>query len=98
MAHRGRRSGFPDCKPFEGLVLTPQVFSTSNLALGPVLHCSGNYSLSKNREKTITNFYIRNTMATITKYAYFYPEPNIPQKAQLQPYTLSLSFTDSCHS
>lgn len=80
MAHRGRRSGIPDCKPLEGLVLTPQVFSTSNLALGPVLHCSGNYSLSKNREKTITNFCVRNIMAKITKYAYFYQEPNIPKK------------------
>jgi hypothetical protein len=53
MAQRGRRSGIPDCEPFEGLVLTPQVVSTSNLALGPVLHCSGNCSLSTNRKKTI---------------------------------------------
>ncbi len=53
MAQRGRRSGIPDCEPFEGLVLTPQVVSTSNLALGPVLHCSGNDNLSTNRKKTI---------------------------------------------
>jgi len=53
MAQRGRRSGIPDCEPFEGLVLTPQVVSTSNLALGPVLHCSGNDNLSINRKKTI---------------------------------------------
>lgn len=52
MAHRGRRSGIPDCKPFEGIVLTPQVFSTSNLALGPVLHCSGNDNLSANGKKS----------------------------------------------
>jgi len=55
MAQRGRRSGIPDCEPFEGLVLTPQVVSTSNLALGPVLQCSGNDILSTNRKKTIKN-------------------------------------------
>ena len=54
MAHRSRRSGTPDCKPVKDFVLTPQAFSTSNLALGPVLHCSGNYSLSTNRKKTTT--------------------------------------------
>jgi hypothetical protein len=98
MANRGRRSGIPDCKPFEGFVLTPQAFSTSNLALGPVLHCSGNYSLSKNREKTITNFCIRNIMAKITKYTFFLPGAKYTQKAQMQFYTSTLSFTDSCHS
>lgn len=52
MAQGGRRSGIPDCKPFEGLVLTPQVVSTSNPALGPVLHCSGYDNLSVNRIKS----------------------------------------------
>ena len=42
VAHRGRRSGIPDYEPLEGYVLTPQAFSTSNLALGPVLNRSGN--------------------------------------------------------
>jgi len=51
MAHRGRRSGIPDYKPFEGLVLTPRVFSTSNPALGPVLCYSGRYILPANRKK-----------------------------------------------
>jgi hypothetical protein len=56
MAQRGRRSGIPDCKPFEGLVLTPQVVSTSNLALGPVLQCSGNDNLSADRIKSNKKF------------------------------------------
>jgi hypothetical protein len=33
-------------EPLEGYVLTPQIFSTSYLVLGPVLHCSGSLSLS----------------------------------------------------
>jgi len=41
MAQGGRRSGIPDCEPFAGFVLTPQVLSTSSLVLGPVLHRSG---------------------------------------------------------
>ena len=92
MAYRGRRSGIPDCKPFEGFVLTPQAFSTSNLALGPVLHCSGNYSLSKNREKTITNFCIRNIMAKITKYAYFLPRAKHIPKSSVAALHLELVF------
>ena len=55
MAQRGRRSGKPDCEPFQGYVLTPQAFTTSNLALGPVLHYSGADSLIKRFEKAIEN-------------------------------------------
>jgi len=55
MAHRGRRSGKPDTEPFQGYVLTPQAFTTSNLALGPVLHYSGADSLIKRFEKAIEN-------------------------------------------
>jgi hypothetical protein len=43
--------GAPDIritKPFEGYVLTPQDFSNSSLALGPMLNRSGTYSLSSN--------------------------------------------------
>jgi len=42
--HRGRRSGIPDCEPFQGYDLTPQDFSTSILVLGPVLYRS-DYSI-----------------------------------------------------
>ena len=41
--------------PLEGLVLTPQVFSTSNPVFGHVLHRSGYYSVSIANKKTIAN-------------------------------------------
>jgi len=47
-ADRYTEVGAPEYRinqPFKGYVLTPQAFSTSNLALGPVLYCSGNGSL-----------------------------------------------------
>jgi len=53
MAQRGRRSRFIGiAEPFKGYVLTPQVFSTSHLVLGPVLHHSGNQSIAPQEEKT----------------------------------------------
>jgi len=39
-------------QPFEGFALAPQTFPTSNLVLGPVLHCSGICSLPTNLLKT----------------------------------------------
>jgi hypothetical protein len=41
MSQRSGRSGIPDHEPLQGFVLTPQAFSTSNLALGPVLNRAG---------------------------------------------------------
>ena|GEM_PF-1797354 len=39
-------------EPFKGYVLTPQVFSTSNLALGLVRCRSGCYSVPEKRRET----------------------------------------------
>jgi hypothetical protein len=43
-------------EPLKGYVLTPQAFSSSNLALGPMLHCSGSIIIAlqqKNTQKEI---------------------------------------------